>query len=672
MNDDDDDNKYINKYIRNCLQKYNNRNEILSDLLHSHLKISESTNGLIFIKNINGDEFKCIRNSCIIDNIYTEIDINNINIKIEENNGYEHIIHILDYPYKIIKKIDIPMYYQNELVSIICLINSKFESINIYTDKVSHLISLSQLVLENIFINERYDNLVNNTKISKDLFLAKLSHEIRTPANGVIGYGQLLMQTELTQIQKVYLQSQNQCCIQLMQIINDILDFTKLSSEKMSMNKQCFSIEEVVDIVKNTLWQRILEKKQKIHIIIDNKIPHFIILDKQKLIQILINLVSNAHKFTDIEGSIEIYFNNKENYILEIIVKDNGIGISKKDQSKLFSVFGQVEPNLCSSGGSGLGLVISYKLAKFLGGYIKVVSDVGMGSSFIVNLKYDTYDNYEKNIKKNAKILKDKLVLIVDDNADNRILLSEMLFEWKMKPVVCASAIEAFRLIIGNRYNFSLGLIDICMPGISGTELAKQIKEELPLLPLIAISSIDSFITTKEFEYRLNKPVNKIELFNYIHSLIHKYNNVNINNYIVKNKRNENILFEKTKILVVDDVLYSRNMLKNMLNVLKYENVDVAENGNMAITLLNQKNNLNDNYDIILLDLHMPVLNGYDVIKHIKKNNWKLPKIIVVTASVIIDDRNKCQNLGIKYFLTKPIDMKELNNLILYILTNEL
>ena len=463
----------------------------------------------------------------------------------------------------------------------------------------------------------------------------------------------------------------NHCGIQLMKIINDLLDFSRLSCGKMTKNNDCFDIQEIINIVKDTMKQKILEKKQKLVIFPDQNVSKYIITDKQKLIQIIVNLLSNANKFSDIETVIEVGINfiEKEDYLLEIYIKDNGIGISEENQYKLFNSFVQIN-NTEMKTGTGLGLYICKKLIELLGGDINIKSSISKGSTFTFNIKYEPYTDFEKKLKIDSLLMKNKYILVVDDNADNRILLSEILFEWEMKPIICASALEALRMIMSKRYNFYLGLIDICMPGISGTDLAKQIKEENLFFPMIALSSIDSFVNSVEFECKLDKPINKIQLFNAIYDVLIKIKNPTgfigykdsdnklKNDYNINTKRNN-------KILIAEDVLYNATMLLNMLENLKFKNINIANNGKEAIKMLETDYNNNVPYDILLLDLLMPHMNGYDVINFINDKKWNI-KIIVITASVSQDEVIKCRNMGIKYFINKPIDLKQLKEILIH------
>jgi two-component system sensor histidine kinase/response regulator len=654
----------INQKTVRYLNSFVNRTENLTELLQMYLDISGSLTGAIFIQEGTSNRHHCIEH---IHNKLTNKDVkfkpfyrvNNIIIsENSENTGYIA-------SYEVQNIIIIPVTVYKDQLGVICIMNRDDPYTEDLVGNLTPCISLTQLIMNKYKLMFEYKKIYSDsTYFSKDLFLANMSHEIRTPLNGVIGYNQLLMQTNLTTIQTEYLNSMNQCSLQLMKIVNDVLDFSKLSSGKMTMNNECFSFKEIIDSVKNATEQRIQEKKQITNYIIDENVPKFLIMDKQKIIQIIINLVSNSNKFTNLYGNIDIKFEVTCPEIIQISVKDNGIGITEKDQCKLFNTFVQIEESLCKSG-SGLGLAICKKLTELLGGEITVRSSLDTGTIFSFTAKYQEYENFEKDMERDIGILKDKFVLVVDDNADNRILLSELLFEWEMKPIICASALEALRMITGNRYNFSLGLIDICMPRTTGTELAKQIKKERPLFPLIALSSIDSFINSSNFEHKLDKPVNKVQLFNVMNCIIQKqniFNDVYLNSSSPISNFNHDC-----KILIAEDIIYNKNLLVNMLETLHYKNIDSSENGEEAFKLIEKAFEDGKPYDILLLDLRMPVMNGYEVIDAINRRGWSLPHIIVVTASVMEADRSKCQDMKIKYFITKPIELSRLKELMLYI-----
>jgi two-component system sensor histidine kinase/response regulator len=308
-----------------------------------------------------------------------------------------------------------------------------------------------------------------------------------------------------------------------------------------------------------------------------------------------------------------------------------------------------------------------------LGGDINVTSKLGNGSTFYFTCIHVEKEQFEKNLSKNSEILKNKYVLVVDDNEDSRILISDMLFEWKMFPIICASSREALKLISADRYDFEIGLIDISMTHIDGVQLADKIKDVKPLFPLIALSSVSGFVNTSNFEAKLNKPINKLQIFNIVHKII--TNNLKDSAYIGDNYTSTKKISElsshvskfdkNVKILIAEDILYNQTLLHNMLETLGYHNIDVASNGRETIDKIDTGYKQQNQFIILLLDLRMPVMDGYDVIDHIKNKGYPLPKIVAVTASVLNEDRDRCKKKGVQYFINKPIDMAQLKNVLL-------
>jgi CheY-like chemotaxis protein/two-component sensor histidine kinase len=498
---------------------------------------------------------------------------------------------------------------------------------------------------------------------SAQYFLSNLSHQIRTPLNGIIGYTQLLSSTKLDRTQKGYINSINTCSLQLISLINDILDFSKLATGKGQCRKECFSFLEVIEEVKSTIGGRIKEKQQKIHFVTERDIPEYIISDKQKIIQILINLISNASKFSP--SNTRIIVNIRQCVddppidvgTIQITVEDSGIGIYEHDIVKLFNPFVQIQDSLTKNG-SGLGLAICKKLVELLGGSISVQSIKGQGSVFTFTLKYDSYYDFKKYVEKNCTSLKDKIILILADNVDTRISIAEMLFDAGIRPIICSSSKEVFKMLECKRYTFSAIIADICLPDISGSKLCKQIKEIDPEIPIIALAQLEEILDCTGYEKIIHKPVNNIKLLDTLFKAIMTDDiiSLQVNNTIQPPKK-------EFKILVVEDVSYNLEMLVKMLNTIGYLNIDTATDGEEAISKLDSHL-----YDIILLDLKMQKKTGIDVIEHIRDKGISTT-IAVLTASVINGDRDKCEELGIKYFLLKPFGMNNLK-LIMNKLTN--
>ncbi len=581
------------------------------------------------------------------------------NIKQNEGNNNEYysnipIINLLSYPLA-----------NGEII--IILIN---KSVDFNDDDISLLKTYN-----NIF-NNLYEKYVEDNEIYKeipqldenndDIILSNMSHEIRTPLNGIIGYIQLLNKTKLDDLQSNYLLSVNSCCYQLLQIVNDVLDYSKLNAGKISITEETFYISELFEAVEDILGVSIKSKKQIFIRKVSKKVPPFILCDKQKIIQILINLVSNANKFTDIGSKIILKISIINDGILIFSVKDDGPGISERDKSKLFNVFSQLKNTSKIKGGAGLGLVICKKLVKLLNGDIWVNSNE-TGSNFYFTIEYKVPQNYEEFIENNKKMLEGKHILVVDDNPNNRLILSEYLYSWGATPITCASPLEALSLIVKKRYDFWLGLIDICMPDINGVELAKQIKKEEQCFPMIALSSSKDLFIMSDFEYRLEKPINKYRLFSVIIKTLERNTNLikaikRKSNPIINNEK----IYVNYKILITDDNFYSLSLLQDILRTLKYKNLSLANDGEEAIKKIDESFMEGNPFDVIFLDLRMPKIDGYGVIEHIYNMGYNIP-IVVTSASVLEDERKKCEKYKVKYFIAKPIQIKNivdiLNNL---------
>ena len=661
--------------IIHFLKKYINKTENIKELLSLYLKRGNYEFGTLFWKKNNTKYY-------IIDHIHTNTNIQgdeklivlspfkNINNIFVSNvntctGGYE-----AEFPIHNI--MIVPIHVCTDIIGVLCLGNKDENVKEEDVDKLIDLLSLTQVLVNKFKLIEDYKKIYSDsTYFSKDLFLANMSHEIRTPLNGIVGFNQLLMNTELSKQQKEYLFSMNHCSIQLMQIINDIIDFSKLSSGNMELNNDCVSVREIMNNVYETLKERINIKKHKYSITIDEGVPNFIVIDKQKLTQIIINLLYNSINYTLKNGIIDIVISNSKN-MLQISVTDNGIGISEQNKCKLFNSFSQIENSLTKTG-TGLGLAISKRLVELLGGKINVKSSLGKGSTFYFTCKHFPMKDIEDELKRDSKLLENKYILVVDDDSDNRVILSDMLFELKMNPIICASGKEALKYISANRYDFELGLLDICMPEMNGVELSNNIKGLKPLFPLVALSSAVEFINTSNFDLVLSKPINKLQLFNIIHKIVTL--NTKDTSYIGKtvilpnsnsSTNLENKDFNKhIKILIAEDISYNQTLIHNIVTSLDYHNVTIVSDGQETIEIIDDSNAKGESFDILLLDLRMPRIDGYEVIEHIKKKGYPLPKIVVVTASVLKEDINKCHNMGVEYFITKPIDIKHVKNILL-------
>jgi len=493
----------------------------------------------------------------------------------------------------------------------------------------------------------------------RDKFMANMSHEIRTPLNGIVGYTQLLSKTNMDSTQRNYLKYMNKCCLHLTHIINDLLDYAKLNSGRMEVKISCWNTQEIIHSVKNTLIDRLKEKNQTLQISFQKDMPLFIMIDKNKVIQILVNLVSNAIKFSYSNSEIIVDVKQQDGNVLQIDITDQGIGIKPDDLSKLFSSFTQLDNSTTKSyEGVGLGLAISKKLSELLKGKLTVKSEYGKGSTFTLTVPFISIDEQEKNL--NTSIFRNGFtVLVVDDNSDNRVLLCSTLIEWGITPLLCSSAIEAMSYVNSKLTNIDVALLDICMPDISGNDLATCLRDKNPELPLIAISSVDEVYVESDFVAKLVKPIHKIQLYESLKNILSSSPRFNKSTLSDIKTPEPDSPREKTRVLLAEDVDYNQEMLEQMLFNIGYKNITKVSNGRDVIKKLET-----EKYDILLLDIKMPIMDGYAVLKYIKENVFENLKIICITASTSENSIQKCSSLGCDNVITKPVNLHTLSTFI--------
>lgn len=505
-------------------------------------------------------------------------------------------------------------------------------------------------------------------ELMPQFFIASLSHEIRTPLNGIVGYSQLLQTTKLDTKQRNYLNSMNQCCINLIELINDVMDLSKLSTNRMEKNLEGFSLKELVADLNTTIGYRIDEKRQKCRYIIDKSLPDCIVSDRQKIFQVLINLIINASKFTPSDGRIVITFTTTESInLLQVDVEDNGIGIDVKDQKAIFEPFFQVKDvPIKSEGGSGLGLAIAKRMAKLLNGDITVESALKQGSIFRFTFKYDLFINFKEQIEKNMRYLKNKNVLIVDSHVDSRLNTGDFLFESRLNPIICSSEKEALNIIAKKRYSFEVCIINVDTLG--STEFAQLAKDMDSEIAIIALSSVDS-IKCEQVDHMI-KPItdstSKMRLLDKLYRVISS-KSVTINGDESKTSLSTSLspsssvrrspsANSRKQIHIVEDVNTNTDILIKMLNSMGYNNIDTSTNGLEAIEKCKIKR-----YDAYLIDLKMPTMSGLEFIEQLKEiDGESLTRIAVLTASTLDDDKEKCKKMGLKYFILKPISISQL------------
>ena len=498
---------------------------------------------------------------------------------------------------------------------------------------------------------------------AKSIFLATMSHEIRTPMNGIIGMSSLLSQTSLSTDQRNYTETIQTCGENLLTVINDILDFSKIESGKMELEQNDFDlrncVEEVLDVFATKAAQASLDLVYQMEF----NVPEQIIGDSTRLRQVLLNLVSNAIKFTHSgEVFIKIYPVHAEQCdgtTLCFEVRDTGIGIPPDKLERLFKAFSQVDSSTTRKyGGTGLGLIISEKLIRLMGGEISVARKTGQGSTFTFTI------NTREGVPAKQRLtngvmssLENKRILVVDDNLTNRTILRVQLEHWKMIPVLASSGEEALDILSGTPL-FDLVLSDMHMPGMDGVELTRKIKELFPKLPVMLLSSMGDDLDKNQkilFSSILTKPVKQNTLASYILGNFRVTPAVELTEDFDKTNLPVNLSDRfPLRILIAEDNPINQQLAIIVLTKMGYL-PEIAENGKEAVD-----KQLEDNYDIILMDVQMPEMDGMEATRVIRTGQNPQPIIIAMTANAMQGDKDACLSAGMNDYISKPFKPHEI------------
>jgi len=506
----------------------------------------------------------------------------------------------------------------------------------------------------------------------KSAFLARMSHEIRTPLNAITGMAYVIKKTDLTTVQKKYVDKITRAARDMLGIINDILDFSKIEAEKIEIERISFNLDDVLEQLINIVSFKIDEQNIDFSMKRDTEIPAFFWGDQKRIQQVLLNIVNNAVKFTKdgaVSVSIRLVAKVKDSYIIEFSIKDTGIGMSSQQLEQLFTPFSQGDSSISRRfGGTGLGLSIVKSLVEKMGGGIEVYSALDEGSTFNIQLtlEADRNKNYEEKKKDASVYFQNIRVLVVEKSVFYRTLLRDYLNSFNMVAEFAPSEARAIELMEkvsmedGKTYN--LLIVDHETPLDGGIAFCTKVKrlpwlKEVPkFIVMIPLSKDELFENLEDagLDFGITKPIIPSILYNGIVETF-KINVLEIHDSSALITKQEPFMVEYPyHVLIIEDNKTNQFIAQSIL-VQSGFRVTLADNGmeGYELFLKNQKD-----LDLVLMDIHMPVMNGYEATSLIRNVDGNIP-IIAMTADAIAGVEEKCSSIGINHYISKPFDPEQ-------------